>query len=135
MKINPYINFDGNAREAMEFYQKALGGKLDLLTFDKDNKTIPAGPNDPIMHSRLESDGALIMGSDGLPDRPPKVGDNVGVSLIGSNKDKLTKIFNDLSEDGKVNMPLEESTWGDVFGMFTDKFGINWMVDIGSDNE
>lgn len=127
--LNPYINFQGKAREAMEFYQQILGGELVLLTFNQDGAPKPAGPNDSIMHARLESNSAVIMGSDGSPDYPPMVGDNMAVALGGYDKDLLSKIFNELGEDGTVKQALIEQAWG-TFGWLQDKFGINWMVNI-----
>jgi PhnB protein len=100
--VNPYINFQGHAREAFEFYQKLLGGKLDLLTFNPDGAPKPAGPDDNIMHARLEADGAIIMGTDGIPDYPPTVGDNFAIALGGSGSDRLTEIFEQLGQGGKV---------------------------------
>ncbi len=128
--INPYINFRGQAREAMEFYQKVLGGKLDLLTFNADGAPKPAGPGDTIMHSRLESDGAIIMGTDGMKEYSPTVGDNFAIALGGSDVERLTKIFEQLGEGGKVKQGLKAESWGDQFGWLEDKFGINWMVNI-----
>jgi PhnB protein len=128
--LNPYINFRGKAHEAFTFYQQVLGGKLDLLTFSPDGPPKPAGPEDSIMHARLESDGAIIMGTDGSPDYPPTVGDNFAVALGGTDVARLTKVFEQLGEGGNVKQPLKEESWGDTFGWLEDKFGINWMVNI-----
>jgi PhnB protein len=125
-----YINFHGRAREALEFYQKALGGKLQFLTFDPNGPPKPAGPNDSIMHSMLEVGGVTIMATDGMPQNAPTVGDNMSIALTGSDRQKLTLAFDLLSESGSVEMPLKGEAWGDTFGSFVDKFGINWMVDI-----
>jgi PhnB protein len=127
--LGPYINFQGRAREAMEFYHKVLGGNLDLQTLNAQGEPKPAEPGDRIAHARLEADGARIIASDGHPDYPAKVGDNMGIALGGTDKGRLTKIFNDLAEAGKSKMPLAEQSGGAV-GWLTDKFGINWMVSI-----
>lgn len=129
---NPYINFQGHAREAMEFYQKALGGKLQLFTATKQGPPKEAGPGDSIMHSALQSDGLLIMGTDGMPEYPITVGDNIAVALTGDDSDYLTKAFKLLSKGGNVKQALKIESWGDGFGYFTDKFGINWMVNIST---
>lgn len=100
--INPYINFQGRAQEAMKFYQQVFGGELDLLTFNEQGPPKPAGPGDSIMHARLESDSAIIMGSDGSPEWPTTVGDNIGIALGGSDSERLTKVFNELAEGGAV---------------------------------
>jgi PhnB protein len=114
----------------MEFYQKALGGKLDLLTSSPDGPPKPAGPGDAIMHGRLESDGAIIMGTDGMHEYPTTPGDNFAIALGGSDHDRLSKAFDMLSEGGKVKQPLKKEAWGDTFGWLEDKFGVNWMVNI-----
>jgi PhnB protein len=121
IQLSPYVNFQGRAREAMEFYHKALGGQLDLQ---------PASPGGNVRHARLEADGAVLVGSDGHPDYPPKVGDNIGIALSGTDKDRLTKIFNALAEGGGIQMPLTQQTGGAHVGWLTDKFGIHWTVNI-----
>lgn len=107
-----------------------LGGNLDLQTLNEQGVPKPAGPGDSIMHSRLEADGALIIGVDGHPDYPAKVGDNMAIALGGTDKGRLTKIFNGLAEGGTIKMPLAEQSGGAGVGWLTDKFGINWMVSI-----
>jgi PhnB protein len=123
--LSPCINFQGRAREAMEFYHKVLGGNLDLQTSNEQGALKPAGPGDRITHAQLEADGVRITASDGHPDYPAKVGDNIGIALGGTDKDRLTKIFNHLAEGGKMKMPP-----GEQAGWLTDRFGINWTVSI-----
>jgi PhnB protein len=130
IQLSPYVNFQGRAREAMEFYHKVLGGNLDLQTLSEHGVSKPAGPGDSIRHARLEADGALIFASDGHPDYPAKVGDNMGIALSGTDKGRLTKIFNDLAEGGKIQMPLAKQPGGADVGWLRDKFGINWTVNI-----
>lgn len=127
---NPYINFQGHAREALEFYHNAFGGELQLLTANPQGPPKEAGPEDSIMHGALESDGLNVMGSDGHPDYPTSVGDNVGIAVSGTDKERLTQAFDTLSEGGRIKQPLKEESWGAMFGYFTDKFGINWMFNI-----
>jgi PhnB protein len=121
VQISTYVNFAGRAREAMEFYHKVLGGNLDLK---------PGGPGDRIMHSRLEADGASIIGVDGHPDYPAKVGENMALAIGGTDTGRLTKIFNDLGAGGQTKMPLAAQPSGGAVGWLTDKFGINWTVSI-----
>ncbi len=130
IQVSPYVNFQGRAREAMEFYHKVLGGSLDLQTSNEQGVPKPAGPGDRIMHSRLDADGALIIATDGHPDYPAKVGENMAIALGGTDKDRLTTIFNDLAEGGRIKMPLAEQPGGADVGWLTDKFGINWTVNI-----
>src|SRR5437762_1112594 len=108
IQLSPYINFQGRAREAMEFYQKVFGGNLDLQTSDERGAPKPAGEGDRIMYSRLEAEGVLIIGVDGYP---ATVGDNIAIALGGTDRDQLTKIFGDLAESGTVKMPLTAQPW------------------------
>jgi PhnB protein len=130
IQLSPYVNFQGRAREAMEFYHKVLGGNLDLQTLDERGVSRPAGPGDSIRHARLETDGALIVASDGHPDYPARVGENLAIALGGTDKGRLSKIFNDLAEGGRIQMPLSKQPWGTEAGWLTDQFGINWTVNI-----
>lgn len=131
ISISPYINFGGKAREAFEFYQKALGGELNLTTFNPNGTPKPAEPSDNIMHGTLTlDDGMVIMGTDGMPEYPAKVGENFAVALSGSDRERLVEAFEILGEGGKVKQALKEESWGDTFGWLEDKFNINWMVNI-----
>lgn len=130
IRSSPYVNFQGRAREAMEFYQRVLGGDLDLRAVDEQGVSKPAGPGDRIMHARLEADGALIIATDGHPDYPAKVGENMAIALGGTDKDRLTKIFGDLAEGGRSKMPLTAQPGGVDVGWLTDRFGINWMIQV-----
>ncbi len=130
IQLGPYVNFQGRAREAMEFYHEVLGGNLDLQTVDEQGVSRPAGPGDSIRHARLEADGALIIATDGHPRYPAKVGENMAIALGGTDKGRLTIIFNDLAEGGKIKGPLAAQPWGADVGWLTDKFGIDWMVNI-----
>jgi PhnB protein len=126
--LSTYINFQGRAREGMEFYQKAFGGKVDLQAVDEKGVAKPAGTADRIVNARLEADGVRIVGTDGHPNYPAKVGENVALAVEGTDKDRLTKIFHSLGEGGNVKMPPTDQSGG--VGWLTDKFGINWMVTI-----
>ena len=132
IQVSPYVNLQGRAREAMAFYHKVLGGKLDLQTVSdaSSDASKPAGPGDSIRHARLEADGALILATDGHPRYPAKVGENWAIALSGTDRDRLTKIFNALAEGGKIKGPLAKQPWGADVGWLTDKFGIDWMVNI-----
>lgn len=130
--LNPYINFQGKAKEAMEFYKSILGGELVLLAFNPSGMPKPAEPGDTIMHSRLESDSAVIMGTDGSKDYPATVGDNMAVALGGSDEARLSEMFTKLGEGGNIKQPLKKEVWG-TFGWLEDKYGVNWMVNISED--
>ena len=129
VKLHPYLAFDGNSKEAMEFYHQVFGGKLDISKFG-DFPNPPEGYEDKVMHAQLEADDLTIMASEGQPGKGVKVGDNVSLSLSGDDDALLTKYFKELSEGGTVTMPLAPQMWGDTFGMLADKFGILWLVNI-----
>jgi PhnB protein len=130
-RLNPYVRFTGNARQAMEFYHSVFGGKLDLDTFGKYGMA-DTDYADQIMHGMLVSDkGFALMASDAPPGmKDVTVGNNVVVSLSGDDED-LREYWDKLSESGTVTMPLEKQVWGDEYGSCTDQFGIEWMVNIG----
>jgi PhnB protein len=129
-RLNPYISFAGNAREALELYERVFGGKLTVSTFgDFGDKDAPGA--DGIMHGTLETDrGFTIMAADTPPGMEHRPGTNISISLSGDDDDELRGYWEALSADGSVSVPLEKQMWGDVFGMCTDRFGIGWMVNI-----
>ncbi|MGD6747913.1 VOC family protein [Streptomyces sp. BH106] len=131
-RLNPYIAFDGDARQAMEFYKDVFGGELTLNTFGSaGGGGAPADFADKIMHALLETPaGFTIMGSDTPPGMDRTVGTNISVSVSGDDAGALHGYWDKLAANGTVAMPLEKQMWGDEFGMCTDRFGINWMVNI-----
>ena len=132
-RLNPYISFRDNARQAMEFYQSVLGGDLALSTFAEYHASEDPAEADKIMHGMLETDsGFTLMGADTPPGMPYSPGDNISVSLSGDDADKLRGWWDKLSTGGAVGVPLEQQMWGDTFGMCTDRFGTNWMVNIAA---
>jgi PhnB protein len=129
-RLNPYINFGDNARQAMEFYKDVFGGELVVNTFGEFGS--PGTPDaDKIMHAQLETGaGFTLMASDapaGMEHSPPG---NIQVSLSGDDADDLRGYWSKLSDGGTVTMPLEKQMWGDEFGMCVDRFGVPWMVNI-----
>ncbi|MGH7775835.1 MAG: VOC family protein [Candidatus Dormibacterales bacterium] len=129
-QIAPYINFQGRAREAMELYQSIVGGKLELYAAGEQGAPRPAEPGDSIQHARLTGDGFLVIGSDGHPSYPPTAGDNMALVLVTSDRAALQAAFEKLAEGGKIKMPLSEGPWGGVAAWLTDRFGINWNLDL-----
>lgn len=128
--LSPYINFTGNCAEAMQFYQDVLGGKLELNKFG-DSPMAPSPEwKEKIVHATLQNDALSFMACDAMPSSNIVVGSNIHLSIAGSDSTKLTKIFDDLSVGGNIDMPLARQFWGDLFGMVTDKFGIHWMINI-----
>lgn len=132
-QIGPYINFQGRAREAMELYQSVLGGKLELYAAGEGGAPRPAQPGDRIQHARLSGDGFLLVGSDGHPSYPATPGDNVAVVLVSHDRALLQAAFDKLAEGGRVKMPLSEGPWGGAAAWLSDRFGINWNLDLEPD--
>ncbi len=131
-KLNPYLSFNGTAREAMEFYRGVFGGELVIQTFAEGGMAQDPGDAERIMHAQLDApNGMTIMGSDsplsmgGTPDAS-----SISVSLSGDDDAELTGYWNGLADGGTVTMPLEKAPWGDQFGMLKDRFGTDWMVNI-----
>lgn len=130
-KLNPYINFKDNAREAMEFYKTVFGGKLVMNTFKEFNASQDPNEDNKIMHSQLDADnGITFMGSDTPSRMEYHPGTNVSMSLSGENEEELKGYWEGLSAGATIDQPLEKAPWGDTFGMLTDKFGLHWMVNI-----
>ncbi|MFD2078281.1 PhnB protein [Actinopolymorpha cephalotaxi] len=129
-RLNPYVSFPGNAREAMEFYQRVFGGNLAMSTFGEFGTPDMPG-SDKIMHAMLETDdGFTLMGADNPPGEEYRPGNNMTVSLSGDDADTLRACWKQLSDGGQVAVPLEKQMWGDEFGMCIDRFGTPWMVNI-----
>jgi len=131
-RLNPYISFNGNAREAMEFYTSVFGGELTTSTFGEYGDTGPG--SDGIMHAQLETpSGYTIMAADTPEGMSYEPGTNITVSLSGDDSDELRGYWTKLSDGGTVAVPLEKQMWGDEFGQLTDRFGIGWLVNIAGE--
>jgi PhnB protein len=130
-KLDPYISFKNNCRQAMEFYKAVFGGELRLATFKDYHASQTPSEDNLIMHAELKGDNGITFMASDTPDRMEyKPGANISLSLSGDNEAELTNYFQKLSAGGTVTQPLVKAMWGDTFGMFTDKYGINWMVNI-----
>ena len=129
-RLNPYISFNGNARQAMEFYEGVFGGTLRLNTFGEFGAQDSADA-EKIMHASLETtSGYTLMGADTPSGMEHNPGNNIAVSLGGDDADELRGYWEKLSDAGTVSVPLEKQMWGDEFGMCVDKFGVGRMVNI-----
>jgi PhnB protein len=129
-RLNPYLSFGADARQAMEFYETVFGGTLTVSTFGESGS--PDGPEAAkVMHAQLETgSGFTLMAADtpaGVEHRP---GTNISVSLSGDDADDLRGYWDKLSEGGTVTVPFEKQVWGDEFGSCVDRFGIPWMVNV-----
>ena len=129
-RLNPYLTFDGNAREAMTFYHSVLGGELTITTFGQSGAPDPAIA-DLVMHAMIKNDkGYWLMASDTMPGSPFRPGNTVTVSLSGDAGEGLEEAWEKLSEGGEIHVPFEKQPWGDLFGQCADRYGVQWMVDV-----
>ena len=138
VRLNPYLNFRGTAREALEFYREVLGGELELTRYD----AIPGmmgDSTDPeeaarIMHGQLETeDGLTIMAADwpaSMGDVPDASAPGMSVCVSGDSAERITAIWEALTSGGDIREPFREAPWGDTFGMLKDRFGVQWMVSL-----
>lgn len=132
--INPHINFNGNAEEAFHFYQSAFGGEFSTIVRFKDLSTghpVPEHEANKIMHIALPIGKNVLMGND-VPESMGRVDEKENrskLSISASSREEADKLFNALSAGGEVEVPMNDSPWGSYFGMFRDKYGIEWMID------
>jgi PhnB protein len=130
MQLNPYLLFNGQCEAAFKFYAKVLGGKIDAMMPHKGSPAeshVPAEWRDKILHARMTIGDQVLMASDAPPGRFEKP-QGFSVSLNISDPAEAERVFNELSKDGKVQMPFAETFWALRFGMAVDRFGIPWMV-------
>jgi PhnB protein len=136
-KLNPYLHFKDNTREAMDFYKSIFGGELTMSTF-REGMNMQGPGSENIMHAQLTIGPEMtIMASDAPEGMPLNPGASVGMSLSGeaSDEEKLKGYWEGLSNGANITVPLASSPWGDTFGMLTDKFGMEWMVNIAGKKE
>ena len=128
--LNPYLHFRDDARAAMEFYQSILGGDLTVTTFGELGAD--SGPDaDLVMHAQLRTPhGFTLMGSDTPSQMEWSAPRGFRISISGDDAEDIRRWFSALGEGGEVTMPLEKQVWGDEFGMLTDRYGVEWMLDI-----
>ena len=131
--LNPYVNFRDEARAALAFYQSVLGGELTVSTFAEFGMNDMPESADLIMHGQLETPaGFTLMASDTPPSMTFDEGGRITISVSGREEDELRGYWDGLADGATVTMPLEKAPWGDSFGQLTDRFGVNWMFNIGS---
>ena len=135
VSINPYLTFPGTCEEAFLFYKSVFGGEFPFMGKFKDmppmdGKSVPDSEKEKIMHVSLPIGGGILMGSDSSEafGHATVIGTNFSISVNADTDEEADKLFNGLSAGGKVTMPMGKTFWGSYFGMFTDKFGIQWMV-------
>ena len=135
MPIDPYLFFEGRCEEAVEFYRKALGAKVEMMMRYKDSPEppppgmVPPGSENKVMHASLRIGDAVVMASDGNCSGKPKF-DGIMLSITAKNVAEVDRYFNALADGGQVQMPLAKTFWSPRFGMVADRFGVGWMVGI-----
>ncbi len=139
MLVQPYLNFEGRAEEAIEFYKKAVGAKVTMLMRNGESPDkpppgmIPPGSEQKILHSAMTIGDSVIMATDGMVSGKPKF-DGISLSLTAKDDAEAKKLFNNLADGGQMTMPLNKTFFASSFGMVADKFGVNWMVIAGMTN-
>jgi len=139
--VNPYLNFNGNTEEAFNFYKSVFGGEFLALMRFKDNPDcgdIAESDKDRIMHIALPiGDGNALMATDALESMGQKlnVGNNFYIALSPESKEEAERLFSGLSAGGKIEMPLQDMFWGAYYGSFSDKFGVQWMVNYDKNRQ
>jgi len=136
--INPHVNFNGNAEEAFNFYKSVFGGEFKRIVRFKDisnaDYPVPENEANKIMHIALSIGQNFLMGND-VPEIMGRVNENENrskICIMAESREEADKLFNGLSEGGNIEVPIEDSPWGSYFGMFRDKYGIEWMIDFVS---
>lgn len=137
-QLDAYLFFDGTCAEAMRFYERTLGGKMELLMTHAESPMAaqtPAGSANRIMHACLEIGGRRLMASDSMAGQPFAGMNGFSLSLVYPTVDEAKRIFETLAKGGRVNMPMEKTFWVEAFGMLVDRFGTPWMVSGGEQSK
>jgi PhnB protein len=125
--VQPYLNFDGNTRDAMTFYNECFDGELSIQTFGDVHAPGPPGSESRVMHARVTKGPVMLMASDTMPGMPFAQGNDIHINIDCESAEEIETLFGALGQGGKVTMPLQDQFWGARFGMLVDKFGIHWM--------
>ncbi|WP_375493045.1 VOC family protein [uncultured Jatrophihabitans sp.] len=128
--LNPYLNFRGQAREAMDFYRSVFGGEVTRMTFTEGGMPVGDDEQNNVMHSQLDVDGLTLMCADLPSSIPGEYASNGTISLSGDDETTLRGYWDKLADGATVGQPLEKAPWGDTFGMLTDRFGVSWLMNI-----
>ena len=132
MSVNTYLAFDGNCRDAFEFYRSVFGGEFHVFSTFADGPSemeVAAAEKNNVMHVSLPIGDGILMGSDNSSHGPPlRVGNNFSLSVTAESRERADRLLAALAEGGTVTMSMEKTFWGAYFGMCTDRFDINWMV-------
>jgi PhnB protein len=127
--LNPYINYFGKCREALDFYKKCFGGEIVAAqTFEDAKMEVADEYKQRLIHSEFKAEGIHFMATDGRPDDKPAPGSNISLAINFTDEKEQQTIFDALAEGGTVIMPLGDSFWGARFGMLADRYGVHWML-------
>lgn len=133
-QLNPYVTFYGQCSEALHFYEDCFGGEIvSAMTFEGSPVEVPFEYQSKIMHAEFKADDIYFMASDGMPGQTGVERSNIAMSINFSDSQEQAKVFAALAEEGTITMPLEATFWGATFGMVTDKFGVEWMLNCKID--
>ncbi len=133
MKIQPYITFDGNCQQALNFYQDVFGGKIvNRETYANKDIDVPEHYRDKLQHAELKSNSFNLMGYDAAPDTPVTNGTTVSMSVNVNDKSEADKVFDKLSSKGKIHSPMQKSSWGEYYGRCSDEYGVTWMINCSN---
>src|SRR5438105_2672132 len=137
LEVKPYISFKGNCEEAINFYKDKLGAEVLYLGRYGDSPMAGKGPDDKIMHCSIKIGDSVIMACDNVFEdkHPTTIGNNITLAIGTNDIAQAEKTFDDLSDGATIVMPIQETFWAERFGMLTDKFGINWMVNADKPHE
>jgi PhnB protein len=131
MRLLNYLYFDGNCKDALSYYQETFEGKVsELVHYGKSPMPVEETYKERVMHAKLSFGEVIMMLSDAMPNQPVTFGSNLFMSLDFDSLEKMEEVFGKISQQGKVIMPLKDMFWGARFGMLTDKFGVNWMLNF-----
>jgi len=128
--MSTYLTFDGNCRQAMEFYKKCLGGELFFMPVGESPVEAPKEAKDRIMHASLKIGSISLLAADSWMNQPLHTGNNFAICIVPESLQETKRLFAALSENGKVGMELQDTFWGAHFGMVVDQFGISWMLNF-----
>lgn len=133
MPINPYINFNGNCREAVEFYAEVFGtGKPHIMAFGdapgNPEHPVPEEAKSLVMHAMIQVHGTSLMFSDVFPGYPFTAGNNISLTLVSKDQEEVVSLFHKLKEGGSIHMEPQETFWSKCYANLTDKFGIGWQL-------
>lgn len=133
--VKPYLSFDGNCEDAINFYATCLKGTVIFSQKYGDSPMAQEGINDKIMHCSLQVGDSVIMAADAMGEHAAKVGNNISLAVGSDDVEAADKMFHDMSDGGTVIMPMQETFWAKRFGMLTDKWGVNWMFNCDKPKE